>query len=404
MQSLDSTDGPTPGALPRRDDRGWVPRKAGRQDTRHRNERVLLHLISDSETTSRAELSRLSGLTRATVSSLVGDMISDGLVVEVGTGEPAGGKPPTLVALNQTGRVVVVVDASSRLFRGGVLSLTSRLIVEREEGPGQLKPLDALVRFVRSLVDQAIGEFGDCVLGVGVASPGVIDADGLVVDAANLGWHNVGLGELLRAELDIPTTVINDAHAVAVAAAAGLGPDAREVLVLRLGKGLGAGLMLDGSLHLGSHRAAGEIGHTVVDEDGDTCRCGSRGCLETVASAGAIYRRSTGEEPPSSWGMDDLVGRAGPEAVRRSVGRAVSALGLVIAHLVNALDLSNVVISSLTAGLAEGMVADVEADVRSRILPSLRDHLVVTADTSPNLALVGVGSTIIRQALGLGDR
>ncbi|MGH8927073.1 MAG: helix-turn-helix domain-containing protein, partial [Acidimicrobiia bacterium] len=166
--------------------------KATKHDSRRSNLRTTLELVSNQGATSRAEIARQTGLTRAAVSSLVGELISHGLLRELGQGVSAGGKPPTLLALNERGREIVVVDLGHRPFRAALVDLSGRIHERIDAADSNGDPIgdtahDVALTMIESLILKATAP----VLGIGVGAPGVIDPDGRVLEAANLDWHGV---------------------------------------------------------------------------------------------------------------------------------------------------------------------------------------------------------------------
>ena len=147
------------------------------------------------------------------------------------------------------------------------------------------------VTLVRRICRELVADAERPLLGIGVASPGIVDAAGVVVTAAHLGWTGVPLGADLAAEFDLPVAVVNDANAAALAELTFGEQTASNLICVRVDEGVGAGLVLDGRLFAGSTYAAGEIGHVVVVPDGAACACGKRGCLETEVSAPLLAGR-----------------------------------------------------------------------------------------------------------------
>lgn len=377
------------------------PRKAGRAHSKYLNLRTVLQTTLDRHTTNRAEVARLTGLTRATVSSLVADLIDDDLIMEAGVAPSAGGKPPTNIRINPNGRHIAVLDLSARPFRGLIVDMLLRPIgdVIRSE------PSDNHHDAVRALIRRLVARTTTPLLGVSIASPGVIADDGTVLEATNLGWRNHPLAADLRAEFDLPIHVINDAHASAIAAHAELVRERRsagvptgDLLLVRIADGVGAGIVLGGGLHLGSHRAAGEIGHVVVALDGSECRCGNSGCLETIASRAAIIRAITGTDVIDAGITLDMIATShGQDAVHTALQTAGSALGEVASVLVNALDVSEIVVH--TDADAAGVIAEAtRRELQRRVLPALRDDLGVHTMSDPNMPLLGAAA-LMRSAL-----
>ncbi len=305
----------------------------------HNRSMVLQHLFH-SGPWSRADLARATGLTRVTVSDLVGSLMAEGLVTELGLrSEGKVGKPGTLVGLRTDAFQIVAVDlADDELMHGAVLDLSGEVRTRRSAavaGREGESAVEALLDLCRDLVAAATMP----VLGVGVGSPGVIDPSGTVLQAPNRGWFDLPLAERLAADLGVPVHVANDANTAALGEYT-YGGASGSLLVLTVGEGVGAGIVLDGALVQGHQHAAGELGHvTAVDERDDIdgaplgrpqpCACGRRGCLETVLSVPALRRR-----------VEGLDGAAA-EAALAAVGRR---LGIVLAPVVSALNLSEVVV------------------------------------------------------------
>lgn len=382
---------------------GWGTRlrptsKVLPEDARAHHRSMVLQQLFHEGPGSRADLARATGLTRVTVSDLVASLVSDGLVAELGV-RPEGrvGKPANLVGLRSDAFRIVAVDlADDERMHGALLGLDGD-VVERRSAPhgstGQAG-VDALVAFCRELVAAA----GRPVLGVGIGSPGVIDAAGAVRQAPNRGWFDVPLADLLSAALGLPVHVANDANTAVLGELTFGGGAGTGLMVLTIGEGVGAGIVVDGSLVQGHTDAAGEIGHvTVVDERDDVpgsplgpaheCACGRRGCLETVLSVPALRRRTAGL---------DADGRA---AALAAVGRR---LGIALAPVVSALNLSEVVLAG-PPELLDGPLRDAAlAAVRERTMPVISGDLTLRMTSlGEDGALSGAAVLVLSGQLGV---
>ncbi|WP_205472858.1 ROK family transcriptional regulator [Nocardioides sp. SYSU D00038] len=356
------------------------------EDTRRHHRSLLLQQLFREGPASRADLARTTGLTRVTVSDLVGELVTTGLVEELGA--PAGsrvGKPPTLVGLAADSVHVVGLDLSADdRMTGAVLNLLGEVQARHEVAVGGARGADA-VDLVRGLAAELIARTDRPVLGVGVGSPGVVGADGTVIDAPNLGWHDTPLSTVLAEALGCPVTVANDANTAVLGehtfGAAGDG----GLMLLRVGTGVGAGLVLEGSLLHGHRGAAGEIGHVVVDPGGDRCACGRTGCLETVLAAPHLRRRLAAEPADG-----DVLARAGEQ------------LGTVLAPVVGTLNLREVVLSG-PADLLDGPLrAAADRVVRERTMPVSSEDLVVrTSALGEDVVLVGAAVLVLTGQLGV---
>lgn len=367
-------------------------------DARAHNRSMVLQHLFHSGPWSRADLARATGLTRVTVSDLVSSLMAEGLVSELGLrSEGKVGKPGTLVGLRADAFQIVAVDlADDELMHGAVLDLTGEVRTRRSAavaGREGESAVEALLDLCRELVAAATVP----VLGVGVGSPGVIDASGAVVQAPNRGWFDLPLADRLRAELGRPVHVANDANTAALGEYT-YGGASDSLLLLTVGEGVGAGIVLDGALVQGHQHAAGELGHvTAVDERDDidgaplgppqACACGRRGCLETVLSVPALRRRVEGRD-----GAATAVALA-------AVGRR---LGIVLAPVVSALNLSEVVVSGPPDLLDGPLRAAALAALRERTMPVISSDLQLRMTSlGEDGALSGAAVLVLSGQLGV---
>ncbi len=357
---------------------------ASSHDARTVNRRAVLHAVASGTAVTRADLARLTGLARPTISSLVDELAADGLVIQLGPGISAGGKRPTLLGVDLAARQVIAIDASAAAVVGTLSDLAGTELA-RSEARGHGDMTDALTALVSELAAQATAP----IAGVGVGTPGLVDADGTVVEAPNLGWSDHPLRSLLEAATGLPVWVANDANAAALAEFGRL-PSERDGLVLvRLGKGIGAGLVLGSRPHVGTSAAAGEIGHLVVEPDGLPCACGNAGCLETVASLPAIDRA-----------IAALGG--GEDATARVLKDAATHLGAVLAHVIAILDVGDIVLSVEHDGYGDALAAQVAVEVRARLLRRVAPNVAVRATQDPSaLVLDGAHALVLAGELGM---
>ena len=331
------------------------------------------------------------GLTKVTVSDLVAELIDLGHVLEVGPSEEVRpGKPATLVDLNRTGLQVVALDlAESDALRAAVLDLDGRVVHALTETLDPEADGARTLAQVLDLAERAVAQATAPVVGVGVGSPGIVTAEGVVATAPNLGWRDVPLRQHLEERTGLPTLVSNDADAAVQAEHAAGGSD--DLMLVKVGRGVGAGLVVGGQWARGSRHAAGEIGHvTVGTHGGPSCRCGRSGCLETwlavprLEAALAATGGSTAEQ-------DAVLAEAGTR------------LGIVLAPLVGALDLAEVVIRGRVDLVGGELLAATRRTLADRILPlGPEPALVVRAVDDPDgIVLRGAAAMVLRARLGL---
>ncbi len=398
------------------------PTKATHQQTRAFNSALVLRALYDFGPISRADIARLSGLTRTTVGEVVAQLMADGLAREVGRGPSTGGKAPTLVELIDDARQVIALDLGEQVFRAAIVDLRGQVqrVVERPvEG---LDGRQALA-LVYELVDELAAAAGDALLGIGVGTPGIVDATtGTIRWAVNLDWQDLPLGDLLRERYGVPAELANDSRAAALAIqlfsdARTTAPRAANLVAIKVGRGIGAGVVLRGELFHGDGFGAGEIGHTVVDEDGAECRCGRFGCLETVASSRAIVARATEvakERPDSALGrrlaqagaltLGDVKIEldAGDEDARRVVVAAGRYLGQAVAAVIGMLDVELIVLHGSVAQLGEPWLSAVRDEAGRRSLGLLsRETTIELAPPIGDFVIMGASALLITAELGL---
>ena len=345
------------------------------EHTRSHNRALVLQMLYRRTGLSRADLARGVGLTRVTISDLVAELIAEDLVVELGpSADVRPGKPATLLDVNRSGFSILGLDLSDDArFHGAVTDLDGK-VLHREQVDVAGSAGAATLEAAAALLDRLAAAAKTPVLGVGVGSPGIVDSSGTVRTAPNLGWTNVPLEALLRERSGLEVQVANDANIAALAERT-FGGASEDVMVVRVGRGVGSGIMVAGSPVAGTRFAAGEIGHVVVGTDGgDPCACGKSGCLETWLAIPRVEARLAA--------APDAAAR---ERVLREAGHR---LGIALAPVVSALNLGEVVLGGppeildgpLLAGTAETLrnrtMADLHGDLTLR-MTALGDDIVV---------------------------
>jgi predicted NBD/HSP70 family sugar kinase len=337
---------------------------------------------------SRADLARVTNLTGATVGALVTDLLEDGLVAERGRRSAGTGKPATLLEIVPDARHAVCLDLSDHnRFVGGLVNITGDISERRSVDRHGLTGA-AAGQLVAELAADLLAGTDLPVLGVGVGSPGVVFPGGVVQEASNLGWHHAPLGEELSAALDgIPVLVVNDANAAVLGElrfGAHRGPN---LLLVKVGLGVGAGLVLDGRLVEGDESAAGEIGHVVVDEEGEDCACGNRGCLETVLADARLRMRLDG---------------VSPEERQSILAAAGTLLGRALAPVIGLLNLRTVVVSAPAGLLDEVFRVSLVGAIRSRTIPLAGGAVDASfSSTGKEDVLLGTAAAVMNKQLGV---
>ena len=384
-----------------------VQRKATRHDQRTQNRRLALQSVVADAPISRADIARATGLTPATISAIVAELESENLVVAIGTGPSAGGKPPTLYGLNAGARSIITVDLSDGVRAGSVLDLKGNCLYRTEPSYESLQGRAGIDQLFET-IDAMLTETPTPPLGIGIGSPGVIDDQGTVVEASYFDWHDVPLGSLLAERYALPVHIINNSRAAALAEYSFGDHDAENLLVVKIGNGVGAGVLLDGRIHAGEDFAAGEIGHVVVDPNGSPCFCGKVGCLETMAAAPRLVEGLAHFINLGSGSLSDAMQAAGAAAaagdagVLETIEEAAGNLGRVLSTTLAILDIHKVIITGVISSLGDPFLARLRDEIDSAILPTLAAKLELEYGRTGDRAVrMGAAALVTSQELGV---
>jgi predicted NBD/HSP70 family sugar kinase len=370
----------------------------------------VLDSLFRSRIVSRAELVQQTGLARASVGSVVFELIRAGLVEETAD-EPVPatrttGRPPRLLSLVPAAAFALGVDIGHAHVRVVLTNLigsqcwdrSHRLAVDHD-------PARALA-VAEDLISQAVSEQGvarEKILGVGLGIACPVDAESgeLFAEGIMPGWVGVRPADELAARTGFAVRIINDGNAGVLAEQRfGAARESADVVYLRLSFGIGAGVICGGRMLLGSDGVAGELGHVTVDPAGAVCRCGNRGCLETVASPAALaalLRRSWGR-PVSSTDLPGLV-REGDRGTLRAIEDAGDAVGRVLAPAVQLLNPELIVIGGELASAGEVLFEPMRrALARGTMRSSTRRLRIVPSALGDSAGARGAAALILEGA------
>jgi len=277
-------------------ERTVVRSPADRQLVRAINRSMVLNVVREKGPISKAEISRATGLSQATVGAIVPSLIERGFVSEGAPTVSGLGRPPTLLQLDRESYNVVGLKLMEDHIVGAVTDIEARTLGYSELPISDLEPA-SVAAAATEIVDELLRISGlgrERLLGVGVGMAGVIDTNrGVCRSSPFLGWRNVPIAELVEARLKVPVRVDNDINTLALAERwFGIGQKADDFLLVTLGRGIGLSVVADGRVYRGAQGGAGEFGHTVVNDSDELCSCGNRGCLEASVGEPALLRHA----------------------------------------------------------------------------------------------------------------
>jgi len=322
---------------------------------------------------SRAFLATSLGLTRATVSSQVAELISLGVVHELGTGESSGGRRAVMIGIDGAAGVVLGLSVSTGDLHVLVRDLAGNVVAD------QLVPLashepEAVVRAAAGAVRAVRERFVDSrygLVGSGIAVPGTVDrSSGTVYRSAKLGWSTVPLGPLLEAQGVLGVSVGNDATLACIAEHELSSPETQNFVSLIIDEGIGSGAYINGAPFLGSNDQFGEFGHMTISQAGERCPCGNVGCWDLYGSELALTRalgESRGTDPLGPEALSAALAHP-DEATRRVLDSFVAYNVSGVVSILNAIAPSVVVINSSVFAAAPDLFGQLKAGVASRAL------------------------------------
>ncbi|MCL5289613.1 MAG: ROK family transcriptional regulator [Firmicutes bacterium] len=263
----------------------------------------ILNIMRENQCISRQQLAKHTGLTPAAISGIVRELVAMGYIQETGLGKSNGGRRPVELQFNPEAGYLVGAEITRKRTTLGIVDLQANPVIVTGAQIEMADPeagLMALVKQIEQLMN-TVGIPERKIIGAGFAIPGLLDVRTKVIKRSpNLGerWLDVPVQELLERYFKIPLFIEHNANAAALAEhTLGKGGETQNLVYVNLGEGFGAGVILNGELVYGSYGHAGELGHTVIMEDGPLCNCGNRGCLESLYAVPALVGRANNELP-----------------------------------------------------------------------------------------------------------
>lgn len=376
------------------------------------NKTLILNVIRADGPISRAEIAKKTNLTPPTVTNIVSELISSGLVIESNLGESKGGRKPIMLTINTSAFHVVGVDVGSRQISIVVTDLNASVFeshqvdLPRPLSEGRFMTL--LKNGIRTVMDKPLKE--GSIVGIGIGMHGLVNPDrGVAIFAPNLNLRNMALREQLEAEFHVPVEVDNDVRAMALGESwFGNGRGIDNFICVNVGNGVGAGIILDQKLFRGASFTAGEVGHTTVDPDGPPCTCGNNGCLQTLVSGPAVAARAREQIQAGRSSVlegKDITGEAIYHAalegdalaldILRQTGRY---LGIGLANLINTLNPERVIVGGGVAKAAQFIMGPLKDTVAARALDTpARSTTIVTAKLGDQATVIGAVTLVLRK-------
>jgi N-acetylglucosamine repressor len=327
------------------------------------NKQIVLTYIRDLAPISRADIARETALQRSTVSAIVDDLLFDGLIEEIGTGDSTGGRKPTLLRIRTGIPIAVGVDMTPRRTTIALADLAGR-VLQKETFPTS-PDIDFMSAQIIEKIEKYVSENKKHHLEVGISVPGVADqATGNVLYIPYFQWSNWDIAKQITDKTGLHVTVDNDANAIALAElwfGAEISKKARNFITVWVGEGIGTGIIFEGQIYRGEKGAAGEFGHMIIGEDAPVeCSCGSRNCWEAHASEKAAISRyqtqiknhsAKNGDNNADINMEQLIKRAqdGENEAIQALKETAKYLGIGISNLIIGFSPQAIIVSGTIA-------------------------------------------------------
>jgi predicted NBD/HSP70 family sugar kinase len=367
----------------------------------------VLSLIRDGEAVTRADLARRTGLARSTVAQRVEALLAHHLVYEAGGSASTGGRPPTVLAFNRSAGVVLVADLGATHSRLAVSDLAGAPLSERAYDIDVARPPEEVLDWVHERFEvllEEIGRTADDVrgIGIGVPAPVAFSRGEPVAPPMMPGWDGFSIPGWFSRHYDAPVLVDNDVNIMALGEHWTHWRDTEHLLYVKIGTGIGCGIVSGRRIHRGAQGAAGDIGHVrLAGHDDVVCRCGNVGCLEAVAGGRALAARISAAGLPAETSRDVVrLVRAGEPLAIAAVRDAGRYLGEVLAECINFFNPGAIVIGGDISEAHQQLLAGVREISFGRSLPmATRDLRMGCSQLGDRAGVIGAAIMVIEHVL-----
>jgi len=348
------------------------------------NKSIVMERIREESPTSRARIAERTGLTKATVSSLVAELIDSGLVEEIGAGQSRGGRKPMLLLFNSGAGYAIGINLGTDEITAVLTDLGGTIRLEWST-TGNNANVETAIAAIKRCVSELIAKAPESrygIIGIGVGIPGFSDEAGNILFAPNLGWADIELQTMLEEAFAIPVVIENEAKLGAVGEkryGSESAAVAASLVYVSVGGGIGSGIMIKEELYRGASGYSGEMGHISIHHDGKPCRCGNQGCWELYASEHALMQEARAQYRQAELDLETLLLRAqaGEETALQVLANHGRYLGIGLVNIINSLNPDSIVIGGKIAQAEPWLSAAMHEVVNRRSLPYPRAKLTI---------------------------
>ncbi|PKG25603.1 ROK family transcriptional regulator [Niallia nealsonii] len=340
------------------------------------NKSLVLSLIISHSPISRADIAQQSGLNKGTVSSLVSELLEEQLIYESGPGESSGGRRPVMLLFNQGAGYSIGLDLGVNYIFGVLTDLQGNIVVQKNEKykNSSFEETLQLIQKVISFLISAAPSSPYGIVGIGIGAPGIVNKEGDILLAPNLGWKNISLKTEIENVYNVPVIVENEANAGAYGEKKfGSGKHFDHLVYVSAGIGIGAGIIMNGELYNGFNGYSGEVGHMTIDRNGIKCICGNKGCWELYASEQALLSKAqiVNINNKTELSLGELMERArnGEQAVITLLEEIGQNLAIGIINIIHTFNPQQIIIGNRLAAAKQWIEPQVQSTINNFTLP-----------------------------------
>ncbi|MCR2820940.1 ROK family transcriptional regulator [Lederbergia panacisoli] len=371
------------------------------------NKTIVLQLIIQQAPISRADIALKSGLNKGTVSTLVAELIDEQLILETGPGVSSGGRRPVMLVFNENSGCTIGIDLGVNYILGILTDLQGN-IIERKRHTFNPQSFEETLQQIHNDIQELMSKAPNTrygIVGIGIGAPGIVDNNSSLVLAPNLGWKNSSIKEEIEAIFHIPVVIENEANAGAYGEKMfGLGKNVETLVYISTGIGIGTGIIMHEKLYRGATGFSGEFGHMTINMNGETCRCGNKGCWEMYASEQYVIQKALKLQlvTDTNANIEQIIELAqnGNEHAINLLQETAVHLGMGIVNIVHALNPQKIIIGNRLAGAKPWMEKTVQDYVKNRAMTSHQSEVKVQfSDPVFPATALGVAAFSVEQFL-----
>lgn len=380
---------------------------------------AILKVVRDNKGLSRADIAKLTGLTPASITNITKFLLEDKYLIESKIGESSGGRPPIILEINPNARYIIGVSIGIGNIEVVITNLNANIrikktIIVSDERYNKELIFDELIKLINEVVEESEINRDD-ILGIGIALHGIVNAkDGISKYSPYYRWENVDIKGILEEKLNYPVYVDNDVRAMAMGESLfGISKRIANFITISISNGVGAGIIIGNNPYYGVDYSAGEIGHIIVEGDGDKCNCGNYGCLETVASNSNIVRKiikliKQGENSMLINMVDNInditishvcnAASLGDELSIHTLREAARYIGTAVTSLINILNPTAIVVVGEIFENTTYALQSLEEIVKKRALKLPAENVrIIKSNLGKDAAVIGAATLVIQE-------